>query len=108
MPFGEIDPKPILTTLDKALNDIQNKEQFLSPTLTDESESASRHKAKIPPTPETRIVKIQSGTSFFGMSVGMYDPFTHNEKAASFNIEWQPDVRIAGILQPIFGAVAAT
>ena len=38
----------------------------------------------------------------------MYDPFTHNANAASLNIEWQPGVKIAGVLQPLFGALATT
>ncbi|MFH1158795.1 MAG: hypothetical protein V1721_07980 [Pseudomonadota bacterium] len=108
MPFGNGKPQPILTTLDKALDDIQGREQFPAPAPEEDPVSAPPRKAGIPPAPESRIVEVQSGTSFFGLSVGMYDPFTHAEKASSFNLEWQPGVRIAGVLQPIFGAVAAT
>jgi len=108
MPFGDNTPQPILITLDKSLNNLQSKEQFPSATLAEEQNSITTRKAKILPTPESRIVEIQSDTSFFGLSVGMYDPLTHNEKSSSFNLEWQPGVKIAGILQPIFGAVATT
>jgi len=60
------------------------------------------------PVPKTRVVEVQPNSSFFGLSVGLYDPFTHGNMATSFNLEYQPAVRIAGILQPIFGAMITT
>ncbi|MDD9901364.1 MAG: hypothetical protein OXT65_10325 [Alphaproteobacteria bacterium] len=60
------------------------------------------------PTPLGRIVQVQPNASFFGLSIGMYDPFSHGRNAASFNVEWQPGVKIAGVLQPIFGAMMTT
>ncbi len=95
MPFPEAKPLPNLAPLDQSLNDIEIKAK--QPPID-----------IVPPVPESRVVEVQSNTSFFGMSVGMYDPFTHSEKGASLNLEWQPGVRIAGVLQPLFGAIVTT
>src|SRR6202012_3721157 len=46
--------------------------------------------------------------SFFGLSVGMYDPINQGSKSTAFNIEWQPGLKIVGTLQPLFGAMATT
>lgn len=109
MPF-QTKPQPILTPLDKALDDIETKEQpvNIAPEEKEEEEAAEAPKADVPPVPESRVVEVQPNTSFFGLSVGMYDPFTHSEKATSFNLEWQAGTRIAGFLQPIFGAMVTT
>jgi len=61
-----------------------------------------------PPLPESRVVEVQPGTSFFGLSVGMFDPITHGNKSTAFNAEWQPGLKIMGNLQPLFGAMATT
>lgn len=109
MPFKS-KPKPILTPMDKDL-EIQNKEQPVNITPPADEEAAEAEEAphaEVPAVPESRVVEVQPNTSFFGLSVGMYDPFTHGEKAASFNFEWQPGVKVAGFLQPLFGAVVAT
>jgi len=58
--------------------------------------------------PDERIVQVQPNSSFFGLSVGLYDAFTHDVTATAFNIEWQPGVQIAGFLQPLFGAMITT
>ncbi len=60
------------------------------------------------PVPESRFVETQPNSSFFGLSVGLYDAFSRDETAAAFNIEWQPGVKIAGFIQPIFGAMITT
>ncbi len=60
------------------------------------------------PAPENREVRVQPNSSFFGLSVGMYDAFTHDKLATSFNMEYQAGVRILGVLQPIFGAMITT
>lgn len=118
MPFKEKKPEPILTPLDQALKEIENKEQPLAVTRPVEEPTPPPAVSEIkkieetvetpPPVPETRVVEVQPNTSFFGLSVGMYDPFSHGEEAASFNLEWQPGVKIAGVLQPLFGAMATT
>lgn len=114
MPFKEKKPQPILTPLDEALNEIENKEPPVKiaepPPVEEKPEPPVVVKTPdpVPPVPQSRVVEVQPNTSFFGLSVGMYDPFTHGEDAASFNLEWQPGVKIAGFLQPIFGAMATT
>lgn len=65
-------------------------------------------KKKIAPAPERRVVQVQPDSSFFGLSVGLYDAFTNDKLAASFSLEWQPGVKIAGVLQPLFGAFVTT
>jgi len=66
-------------------------------------------KKNVPPkkgtVPENRVVHVQPNSSFFGLSVGLYDAVTNSDMAASFDLEWQPGVKIAGVLQPIFGAM---
>lgn len=106
MPFKEKAPEPILTPLDKALSDIETNKE--SAPETQPAATAVTPPETAAPVPESRVVEVQPDTSFFGLSVGMYDPFTHNEKAASFNVEWQPGVKIAGFLQPLFGAMVTT
>ena len=96
MPFKSAQPEPILTPLDKTLDGIQNKQPSVA------------LKPAVPPAPQSRIVAVQPGTAFFGLSIGMYDPFTHDEKAAALNLEWQPGVKVAGVLQPLFGAMVTT
>ena len=115
MPF-ESKKTPILTPLDQALEDIQNQEPPVEiaepepePAPLPEPQPEPKIEADLPPpVPNSRVVEVQPNTSFFGLSVGMYDPLTHGEQAASFNIEYQPGVKIAGILQPLFGALATT
>jgi hypothetical protein len=114
-------PEPVLAPLDKALQEIQNKNKkppvdvkaaAPAPLVVTKTETVKTEvlpaPAAVPPVPETRVVEVQPDTSFLGLSIGMYDPFTHHKKATAFNLEWQPAVRIAGILQPIFGAMATT
>lgn len=103
MPFGNVKPKPILTPLDQALDEIQTQEAPAAAV------APAPEPAVMPaPVPESRVVEVQPNTSYFGLSVGMYDPFSHGEQATSFNLEWQPGVKIAGFLQPLFGAMATT
>lgn len=114
MPFKEMKAQPILTPLDKALDEIQNQETPVE--LKKEVEAPAAIKVAEEPKPEpapapvpmTRVVEVQPNTSFFGLSVGMYDPFTHGEKAASLTLEFQPGLKIAGVLQPLFGALVTT
>jgi hypothetical protein len=120
MPFKEKKPAPAATSLDKALDDIQNKEPPVSvaqpappppapPPAPAPAPAPAAAPAPAPaPVPEARVVEVQPDASFFGLSVGMYDPFTHSEKAASLGFEFQPGVKIAGVLQPLFGGLVTT
>jgi hypothetical protein len=113
MPFKEAKPQPILTPLDKALEEAETKEHPLDIKPVEKVEQdpppvEPAPTAEVPPVPESRTVEVQPDSSFFGLSVGMYDPFSHGEKAAAFNLEWQPGVKIAGVLQPLFGAMVTT
>lgn len=133
------------TELDKALEDIQNKEPPVvvesqaqpapaAAAPTPEAEAAPPEQfnntpeqmnaetkapdspastppveTKIPPpAPLSRTVEVQPNASFFGLSIGMYAPFSEKKKGAYLNLEWQPGVKIAGIIQPIFGAFVTT
>ncbi len=62
----------------------------------------------LPPQPRESVIEVQPNTSFFGLSVGEYDPFRHGDRATSFNAELQPGLRVLGVLQPLFGAMATT
>lgn len=124
MPFKQKGPEPVLTPLDKALDDIQNKQPPIdvkkeepTPPPAPAKEALKKEEplpapaaavSPAPPVPEARVVEVQPNTSFFGLSVGMYDPFSHGKQAASLNLEFQPGVQIAGILQPLFGALVTT
>jgi hypothetical protein len=99
MPFEEPPPKQNLTPIDKSLT---------APPPAPAPPAPAPQTALPPPVPESRVVDVQPNTSFFGLSVGMYDPITHGGKSTAFNGEWQPGVRLAGVLQPLFGAMATT
>ncbi len=107
MPYG-VTQQPQLTPLDQALDQLQPPVAVTQEAETPAETAAPVAPAAAPPVPETRVVEVQDNPSFFGLSVGMYDPLTHGEKAASFNLEWQPSMKIAGVLQPIFGGFATT
>lgn len=105
MPIEHKKPEPILTPLDKALEEEQSK----APLPEEKIEQTEAPKAEPAPVPEERIVEVQPNTSFFGLSVGMYSPFSHSRaRSASFGAEWQPGVKIAGVLQPLFGGFVST
>ncbi len=131
--FADGDPdekKPeVMTPLDQALDNIQNKEPPVSVEKPAEPVAATPAPAPEPavvetpppaavavepakppaPAPLSRTVEVQpENTSFFGLSIGMYEPFAQGFRAASLNVEWQPGVKIVGILQPIFGAFITT
>jgi hypothetical protein len=135
MPFKEKSPEPAMTPLDKALNEIENKQppiavtkpaaaaepapvvapapepkpaEAKAPELPKPVEETKPVVAAAPPVPEARVVEVQPNSGFFGLSVGMYDPFTHGRQAASLNFEFQPGVKVAGILQPLFGGLVTT
>lgn len=126
MPFKDNAPSPSPSALDKAIDEIQNKQPVAAeaPPPAPAAEPAVEPAPAVappppapevkaeakepPPVPEARVVEVQPDSSFFGLSVGMYDPFTHNQKAASFNVQWEPGVKIAGVVQPLFGALATT
>lgn len=118
MPFRDAPPQES-TALDKAIDEIQNMQPAESAIPPPEKPvavttpppappPAPEPAAEAPPVPEARVVEVQPNSSFFGLSVGMYDAFTHNQKAASFNLQVEPGVKIAGVLQPLFGALATT
>jgi len=120
MPFKEDKPQPAATPLDKALDEIQNKEppvEVAKPAAApapapeppkEEPKPVVADKPLPPPVPDARVVEVQPDTSFFGLSVGMYDPFTHGRQAASLGMQFEPSVKIAGVIQPLFGALATT
>lgn len=117
MPYGA-KPQPVLVPLDEALDEIQNKEvpvDVTQPAPIEEvapppeaAVAVAEPEPAPAPVPESRVVEVQNDSSFFGLSVGIYDPFTHGMKEAAFNFEWQPGVKIAGTLQPLFGAFITT
>lgn len=99
--------------LEKAIDEVQNKEPpvAVAPAAATTSQIEQYEPAQAaepPPVPESRIVEVQPNTSFFGLSVGMYDAATHGQQAASINFEYQPGTKIAGFIQPLFGALATT
>ncbi len=97
---------PAQTPLDQALDQLQGPAPEAAPPVEQAAPAAPVEPALPPPAPETRVVEVQENTSFFGLSIGMYDAFTHGQQAAALNLEWQPGVKIAGFLQPIFGGFA--
>ncbi|MBL1148306.1 MAG: hypothetical protein HND56_01725 [Pseudomonadota bacterium] len=101
-PDGDNTPVP-LTPQEKKVEPVQA-------TPPAPEADATAEKAPVPQTaaPENRIVQVQEGTSFFGLSLGVYDAFTNGQLAGAFNFEFQPGVRIIGKLQPIFGAMLAS
>jgi lipid A 3-O-deacylase len=114
MPFKN-KPEPAPTSLDKALDEIQNKEPPIDvtakPPEPPKEEPAPVMAAPAPivaPVPEARVVEVQPNTSFFGLSVGMYDPFSHGQQAGALTMQYEPGVKIAGVLQPLFGALVTT
>lgn len=115
------EPKPAATVLDKALMEIQGETDEAPVPVTpsvEEKKEETKIEAPAPvvaaekppeeekpaPAPENRVVEVQPNSSFFGLSVGLYD-LTHGNKDPSFSLEFQPGVKLAGILQPIFGAM---
>ena len=113
MPYGATKPQPSMTPLDQALDQIQEQAPPVAVTPPPAEEAPEPEVVQPalptpPAVPESRVVDVQPNTSFFGLSVGMYDPFTNGEQAPAFNFEWQPGVKIAGVLQPLFGAFATT
>lgn len=100
MPFRETKPTPILTPLDKALKQMETKEQPMDVT---QPEMAAE-----PPAAATSAAGVLPNSSFFGLSVGVYDPLNHGKAATFFNAEWQPDLKLAGFLQPLLGGMVTT
>ncbi len=103
-------PPAPATPLDKAIDQIQNKEPPVPVTPPPEPviEQTPPPAVAPPPAPEMRVVEVQPETSFFGLSIGAYNPQERGHMGASFNLEWQPGVRIIGVLQPLFGAMVTT
>lgn len=104
-------PPAPATPLDKAIDQIQNKEPPVAvtpqPEPVIEQTPPPAPAGPPPPAPENREVEVQPNTSFFGLSIGAYD-VTHGKLGAGFSLEWQPGVHIVGILQPLFGATVTT
>ena len=112
MPFAEPKPQQNLTPIDKSLSapvKAAPQPASVAPAPVPEPTPAPQPQAEVvPPVPESRVVDVQPNTSFFGLSVGVYDPTAHGTKSTAFNVEWQPGVKIVGYLQPLFGAMATT
>lgn len=102
-------PPAPATPIDKAIEQIQNKEPpiAVAPAPAPVAPEPVIEQTPPPPAPESRIVEVQPNTSFFGLSIGAYD-VTHGRTGAAVNLEWQPGVHIVGILQPLFGAFVTT
>ncbi len=120
-------PKEKISPLDEALMDIQRigtkenapvslapKEKSVEPIKATKPKPVikettpikiKKQEPKKKAVPDNRIVQVQPNSSFFGLSVGLYDGFSHDKAAMAFNLEYQPGVKIAGVLQPIFGAM---
>ncbi len=64
--------------------------------------------APVAPAPAERVVEAQPESAFLGLSVGLYDAFSHGKQATAFNLEFQPGVRILGVVKPLFGFMATT
>lgn len=113
------------SVLDRALQDIQQQNQPVNQpvvqetTVVEETTVVQQDEpalempvftdepiAPVEPAPVARVVDVQDNQSFFGLSIGAYDPFTHDDLAAALGIEYQPGIKIAGFLQPLFGAMA--
>lgn len=109
MPYGASKAQAPVTPLDQALDQIQQTSPAPAAVAEPAPEAPVQVAQPAPlPAPENRTVDVQDNGSFLGLSIGMYDPLSHGQQAASFNVEWQPGVQIAGVLQPIFGAFATT
>lgn len=111
MPFVEPPPQQNLTPIDKTLTAppaAPAPAAAVTPPPAPAPAPQAEAPPPLPPVPESRVVDVQPNTSFFGLSVGTYDLITHPSKSTAFNIEWQPGVKIAGNLQPLFGAMATT
>lgn len=113
MPYGQQQPAAAASPLDQALDSLQSPAppaeappQEMMPAAQEAATPAPQNELP-PPVPETRVVEVQPNTSFFGLSVGMYD-LTHGKSSTAFNLEFQPGVKIAGTLQPLFGAFLTT
>jgi lipid A 3-O-deacylase len=106
MPFAQPKPQQILKPIDKSLE--QSAAQPAPPPETAAPLAVAPQEQAPPPAPETRVVNVQPDSSFFGLSVGVYDPLTHSDKSTAFIAEYQPGIKIAGVLQPIFGGMATT
>lgn len=109
MPYGASKAQAPVTPLDQALDQIEAQQPPVAMIEETTTTTETTAPAAPLPAPETRVVEVQDDNpSFLGLSIGMYDPFTHGEQAAAFNFEWQPGVQIAGFLQPLFGAFATS
>jgi lipid A 3-O-deacylase len=103
------DKKPS-PSLERAIDALENQEPpvIVAPAPAP-IEQTPPPVAVIEPVPETRVVEVPANSSFFGFSIGAYDPVTHGKLAAAFNFEWQPGVQLfGGRLQPLFGAMATS
>ncbi len=109
MPYGFIQPPAphiIPDTPDNtgAVNTTDTVRERVSGT----AQAQTQLPKPLPPQPRGSVIEVQPNTSFFGLSVGEYDPFRHGDRATSFNAELQPGLRVLGVLQPLFGAMATT
>lgn len=89
-----------VSPLDDALNDTHSTVNEAPIPFTPEEVVEPQ---LLPPAPMNREVIAQPNSSYLGLSLGVYDAFTHSERNAALGIEFQPGFKIAGFLQPIFG-----
>jgi len=114
MPFGTAKPKPpeLKTPLDAALDEVEATAPPVNVMPPAEAAAPAvpepaLAKDEIPPVPEQRAVEQSADSSFLGLSIGMYDVFSHGQKAGYASFEWQPDLKL-GMLQPMLGAMVTT
>ena len=104
-------PKPVISPLEKAVNDIQQMQPpaLNVPPSKIEADEPLPQPVAAQVAPESRTVEVQDANpSYFGLSVGVFDPLRESERSVALNAEYQPGVKIAGVLQPIFGAMVTT
>lgn len=138
LPAYADEPVPAMTPLDQALDELQNMEPPVQiapppkpvdvvevapvepepePAMADPLPEPGTPKAVVaeqeadeptPPAPFSRLIEVQPNSSFLGLSLGMYAPGSSKSRGASLGIEWQPGVKIVGVLRPLFGAFVTT
>lgn len=105
-PPAQAVPAPAVETAEWSLEQSQPVESDVGSAAMMMDDNAMEAGTEMP-APEDRMVQAQHHSSFLGLSIGLYDPDNRNE-SVSFNVEWQPGVRIMGAVQPLFGALATT
>ncbi len=108
-PKKVVKAKPVISPLDKAVNDVELKEPPVAAPAATKIEADEPIVAQAPVAPQNRIAEVQKkNAAFLGLSIGAFDAFRENDRSVAVNAEYQSSVRIAGILQPIYGIGVTT